>query len=60
MICSRSRNAIEEGVEFVWLPSPKVLLGRQKVEFVEEKMKLENLTLKRRRPEIQAGLILKL
>ena len=50
-------NAIEEGVEFVWLTSPKSFIGKTKVEFVEvEKMKLgEPDSSGRRRPEIQAG-----
>ena len=34
-------NAIEEGVEFVWLTSPKSFIGNSKVESVEvDKMKL--------------------
>ena len=34
-------NAIEEGVEFVWLTSPKSFIGKSKVESVEvNKMKL--------------------
>ena len=34
-------NAIEEGVEFVWLTSPKSFIGTNKVEAVEvNKMKL--------------------
>ena len=50
-------NAIEEGVEFVWLTSPKSFIGKTKVEFVEvEKMKLgEPDSSGRRRPEILAG-----
>ena len=50
-------NAIEEGVEFVWLTSPKSFVGDIKVEAVEvNKMKLgEPDTSGRRRPEIQVG-----
>ena len=34
-------NAIEEGVEFIWLTSPKSFVGSKKVEAVEvNKMKL--------------------
>ena len=34
-------NAIEEGVEFIWLTSPKSFVGTSKVEAVEvNKMKL--------------------
>ncbi len=50
-------NAIEEGVEFVWLSSPKKFLGSKKVEAVEvNKMKLgEPDSSGRRRPEIEKG-----
>ena len=50
-------NAIEEGVEFVWLTSPKSFIGTNKVESVEvNKMKLgEPDTSGRRRPEIDRG-----
>ena len=50
-------NAIEEGVEFVWLTSPKSFIGTKKVEAVEvNKMKLgEPDSSGRRRPEIDKG-----
>ena len=50
-------NAIEEGVEFVWLTSPKSFIGTTKVEEVEvNKMKLgEPDSSGRRRPEIEKG-----
>ena len=50
-------NAIEEGVDFVWLTSPKKFIGNTKVEAVEvNKMKLGDPDSSgRRRPEIQAG-----
>ena len=50
-------NAIEEGVEFVWLTSPKSFIGKSKVEYVEvNKMKLGDPdTSGRRRPEIEVG-----
>ena len=50
-------NAIEEGVEFIWLTSPKSFIGDQKVEAVEvNKMKLGDPDLSgRRKPEIQIG-----
>ena len=50
-------NAIEEGVEFVWLTSPKQFLGSSSVEAVEvNKMKLgEPDSSGRRRPEIETG-----
>ena len=50
-------NAIEEGVEFVWLTSPKSFIGNSKVEAVEvSKMKLgEPDSSGRRRPETQIG-----
>jgi glutamate synthase (NADPH/NADH) small chain len=50
-------NAIEEGVEFVWLSSPKRFVGDTKVEAVEiNKMKLgEPDSSGRRRPEIEVG-----
>ena len=50
-------NAIEEGVEFVWLTSPKSFLGNKKVEAVEvNKMKLgEPDSSGRRKPQIESG-----
>ncbi len=50
-------NAIEEGVDFVWLTSPKSFIGDKKVEAVEvNKMKLgEPDSTGRRRPEIEFG-----
>jgi glutamate synthase (NADPH/NADH) small chain len=50
-------NAIEEGVEFVWLTSPKSFIGTNKVEIVEvNKMKLgEPDSSGRRRPVIDKG-----
>ena len=50
-------NAIEEGVDFVWLTSPKSFIGRTEVEAVEvNKMKLgEPDSSGRRRPEIDFG-----
>ena len=50
-------NAIEEGVDFVWLTSPKKFIGNTKVEAVEvNKMKLGDPDSSgRRRPEIQIG-----
>ena len=50
-------NAIEEGVEFVWLTSPKSFIGNVNVEAVEvNKMKLGAPDLSgRRKPEIQIG-----
>ena len=50
-------NAIEEGVEFVWLTSPKKFIGDTKVEEIEvNKMKLgEPDSSGRRRPEIDLG-----
>jgi glutamate synthase (NADPH) small chain len=50
-------NAIEEGVEFVWLTSPKSFIGTNKVETVEvNKMKLGDPDSSgRRRPEIEKG-----
>ena len=50
-------NAIEEGVEFVWLTSPKSFIGTNKVEAVEvNKMKLgEPDSSGRRRPEVDKG-----
>ena len=50
-------NAIEEGVEFIWLTSPKSFIGNKKVEAVEvNKMKLgEPDSSGRRRPEIEVG-----
>ena len=50
-------NAIEEGVEFVWLTSPKSFIGTNKIEAVEvNKMKLgEPDSSGRRRPEIDIG-----
>ena len=48
-------NAIEEGVEFVWLTSPKSFIGDSKISFVEvNKMKLGKPDASgRRRPEIE-------
>jgi glutamate synthase (NADPH/NADH) small chain len=50
-------NAIEEGVEFIWLTSPKSFIGKTSVEAVEvNKMKLgEPDSSGRRRPEIDLG-----
>ena len=50
-------NAIEEGVDFVWLTSPKSFIGSTKVEAVEvNKMKLgEPDSSGRRRPEVDVG-----
>ncbi len=50
-------NAIEEGVDFVWLTSPKSFIGNTKVEAVEvNKMKLGDPDSSgRRRPEIELG-----
>ena len=50
-------NAIEEGVNFVWLTSPKSFIGSTKVEAVEvNKMKLgEPDSSGRRRPEVDLG-----
>jgi glutamate synthase (NADPH/NADH) small chain len=50
-------NAIEEGVEFVWLTSPKSFIGDQNVKAVEvNKMKLgEPDSSGRRSPEIEQG-----
>ena len=50
-------NAIEEGVDFVWLTSPKGFVGSTKVEAVEvNKMKLGDPDSSgRRRPEIEVG-----
>ena len=50
-------NAIEEGVEFIWLTSPKSFLGETHVKAVEvNKMKLgEPDSSGRRRPEIEKG-----
>ena len=50
-------NAIEEGVEFIWLTSPKSFIGSTKVEAVEvNKMKLgEPDSSGRRSPEIEKG-----
>ncbi len=50
-------NAIEEGVEFVWLTSPKSFIGKTNVEAVEvNKMKLGDPDSSgRRRPEIDIG-----
>ena len=48
-------NAIEEGVEFVWLTSPKSFIGDTHIKAVEvNKMKLGDPDLSgRRRPEIE-------
>ena len=50
-------NAIEEGVEFIWLTSPKSFIGDKKVSSVEvNRMKLgEPDSSGRRRPEIEVG-----
>ena len=50
-------NAIEEGVEFIWLTSPKSFMGDKKVHAVEvNKMKLGTPDSSgRRRPEIEVG-----
>ena len=50
-------NAIEEGVEFIWLTSPKSFIGEIKVKKVEvNKMSLaEPDSSGRRRPEIKVG-----
>ena len=50
-------NAIEEGVEFIWLTSPKSFIGDTHIKAVEvNKMKLgEPDSSGRRRPEIQRG-----
>ncbi len=50
-------NAIEEGVEFIWLTSPKSFKGDSKIEAVEvNKMKLGGPDSSgRRRPEIDLG-----
>ena len=50
-------NAIEEGVDFVWLTSPKSFIGESKVEAIEvNKMKLgEPDTSGRRKPEVEKG-----
>ncbi len=50
-------NAIEEGVEFIWLTSPKSFIGDEGVHAVEvNKMKLgEPDSSGRRRPEIEVG-----
>ena len=50
-------NAIEEGVEFIWLTSPKSFIGKTVVESVEvNKMKLgEPDSSGRRSPEIDLG-----
>jgi glutamate synthase (NADPH/NADH) small chain len=50
-------NAIEEGVEFIWLTSPKSFIGDKKINAVEVyKMKLgEPDSSGRRRPEIEVG-----
>ena len=50
-------NAIEEGVEFIWLTSPKSFIGESKVSAVEvNTMKLgEPDSSGRRRPEVKKG-----
>ena len=50
-------NAIEEGVEFIWLTSPKSFVGDKKIKAVEvNKMKLgEPDSSGRRKPEIEDG-----
>ena len=49
--------SIEEGVEFIWLSSPKSFIGNSKVEAVEvNKMKLGDPDSSgRRRPEVEIG-----
>ena len=48
------KNAIEEGVEFIWLTSPKKFLGKEKIKAVEvNKMILGEPDLSgRKKPEI--------
>ena len=50
-------NAIEEGVEFIWLTTPKSFVGDKKINAVEvNKMKLgEPDSSGRKKPEIEAG-----
>jgi glutamate synthase (NADPH/NADH) small chain len=50
-------NAIEEGVEFIWLTSPKSFVGDKKITSVEvNKMQLgEPDSSGRRKPEIEVG-----
>ena len=50
-------NAEEEGVEFIWLTSPKQFIGKEKVELVEvSKMKLGDTDSSgRQKPIIQKG-----
>ena len=50
-------NAIEEGVEFIWLTSPKSFIGDKKITAVEvNKMKLgEPDSSGRSKPEIEVG-----
>ena len=50
-------NAIEEGVDFVWLTSPKKFIGSTKVEAIEvNKMKLGDPdSTGRRKPEVEVG-----
>ncbi|MDC1151651.1 NAD(P)-dependent oxidoreductase [Pelagibacteraceae bacterium] len=50
-------NAIEEGVEFIWLTSPKSFIGDKKINAVEvNRMKLgEPDSSGRRRPETEVG-----
>ncbi len=50
-------NAIEEGVEFIWLTSPKSFIGETKVSAVEvNRMKLGDPDPSgRRRPEVEKG-----
>ena len=49
-------NAIEEGVEFVWLTSPKSFIGDTHVKAVEvNKMKLGKPDSSGERPEIEKG-----
>ena len=53
-------NAIEEGVEFVWLTSPKSFIGEKKLSSEVNKMKLgEPDSSGRRRPEIEMDLNIK-
>ena len=59
MLCSdkKIKNAIEEGVEFIWLSSPKKFLGKDKVQEVEvNKMILgEPDSSGRKKPVINPG-----
>jgi glutamate synthase (NADPH/NADH) small chain len=50
-------NAVEEGVEFVWLSSPKEFKGKNKIEYLKvDQIKLgEPDDSGRRRPEVKGG-----